>query len=333
LSQVSEPESRWIRLEELLRRPRRGRRRLLPAEAAEIASLYRQTASDLAEARRSQPDLSTTHYLNSLVMRAHHRLYRPVRGDLRGAWRFLREGFPLLLAQYRRTILLAFALTVLGAALGFVAVNWDPNLAEALVPQQMREAAATPLTGELGSMGSSPMMSTTIMTNNIKVGVLAFGLGLTFGIGTTYILLFNGLMLGALGAIYFRAGLSLAFWATILPHGVIELTAIFLSGAAGFVLAGALIRPGTLPRRQALALAGRDAVGLALGTIPMYVVAGIIEGFVTPRDIPHWWKLAIAAITGVVMLPYLVRWPRRKASGSSPAPGAQGSQQFPSVVR
>lgn len=306
-----------MRLEELLRRPRRGRRRL-PAEAAETATLYRQAASDLAEARRSQPDLSTTQYLNNLVMRAHHRLYRPAHGDLRGAWRFLREGFPALVAQYRRVFLLAVALTVLGAAIGFAAVSWDPNLAEALVPQQMRDETAKPLTGELASMGSSPMISTSIMTNNIKVGVLAFGLGLTFGIGTTYILLLNGLMLGALGAVYFRAGLSVAFWATILPHGVIELTAIFLSGAAGFVLAGALIRPGTLPRRQALARAGRDAVGLALGTIPMYVVAGIIEGFVTPRAIPHWWKLAVAALTGVVMLPYLVRW-RRRTSKAAPA--------------
>ncbi|MDB4896043.1 MAG: putative chromate reductase [Firmicutes bacterium] len=318
MSRDSERESRWTRLEELLRRPHRGRRRLTPDEAAEIATLYRQAASDLAEARRSQPDLDTTHYLNDLVMRTHTRLYRPARGDLRGVWRFLRDGFPALIAQYRRVVLLAFALTVLGAAIGFAAVSWDPNLAEAFVPQQMRQEAAKPLTGELASMGSSPIMSTTIMTNNMKVGVLAFGLGLTFGIGTTYILLTNGLTLGALGAVYFRAGLSVAFWATILPHGVIELTAIFLSGAAGFVLAGALIRPGTLPRRQALARAGRDAAGLALGTIPMYVVAGIIEGFITPRGIPHGWKLAVAAVTAVVLLPYLVRW-RRPAATAVPA--------------
>jgi uncharacterized membrane protein SpoIIM required for sporulation len=307
VNQGSVGGDRWLRLEELLSRPRRGRRRLAPGEAAELAALYRQAASDLASARTVGPDLAGTRYLEELVTRAHHRLYRPRPGNLRGAWHFLRAGFPGLVVQYRRGLLLAFALFLLGTALGFGAVNWDPNLAEALVPRQMRAESAKSLTGELASFGTSPALSATIMTNNIKVGVLAFGLGLTYGIGTAYILLSNGVSLGALGAVYWRAGLSLPFWATILPHGVIELTAIFLSGAAGFVLAGALIRPGTLTRRQALARAGSHALGLALGTIPLYVVAGLIEGFVTPRGISPWWKLGVAALTGLLMLPYLVR--------------------------
>lgn len=304
----SAAQARWLRLEELLRRPRRGGRRLTPDEAAELARLYRLAASDLAAARRAGPDSTAAQYLNDLTMRAHSRLYAPRRTNLLAVWHFLKDRYPALVAQYRQGFLLATLLFFVGTVIGFAAVTWDPNLAEALVPAQFREAVARPLEGELATLGSSPMLSTQILTNNIKVGILAFGLGLSFGVGTTYVLLYNGVMLGGLAAVYHRAGLAIPFWATILPHGVIELTAIFLSGAAGFVLAGALIRPGLLTRRQALARSAPGALGLVLGTIPMFIVAGLIEGFITPRGISHGGKLWFALATGVVMIPYLWRW-------------------------
>lgn len=319
LLSVSAAQTRWLRLEELLRRPRRGRRRLTPDEAAELARLYRQVASDLAAARRAGPDSSAAQYLNDLAMRAHSRLYAPRRTNLLAGWQFLKEQYPALIAQYRRGILLATLLFFGGTVIGFAAVTWDPNLAEALVPAQFREAVARPLDGELATFGSSPILSTQILTNNIKVGILAFGLGLTFGVGTTYVLLYNGVMLGGLAAVYHKADLAIPFWATILPHGVIELTAIFISGAAGFVLAGALIRPGVLTRRRSLARAAPAALGLVLGTIPMYVVAGFIEGFITPRDISHGAKLWFSLATGIVMIPYLWRW-RRATTPPAPSP-------------
>jgi len=305
--------TRWSQLESLLERPRRGRRRLTAPEATDLARLYRETASDLATARRKEPEATITRYLEDLVLRTHSRLYQPPRGNLAGLWAFFRHRMPALTAQYRRAVLLAAGFMLLGVIIGYVAVTWDPNLADALVPQQLREEVAKPLTGELASMGTSPLLSTQIMLNNIRVGVLAFGLGLTFGVGTAYVLAYNGVMLGALAAVYHRAHLDIAFWATILPHGVIELTAIALSGAAGFTMALALIRPGTLPRRQSLFRSGPDALGLALGTIPMYMVAGLIEGFVTPRGISHWGKLAVAALTVVPTALYLVRFHRRRS--------------------
>lgn len=312
-------QDRWLRLEELLRRPRRGRLRLTPDEAAELARLYRLAASDLAVARRTQPDTGTARYLNDLVMRAHSRLYARQRAPLSGVWAFLGERFPALVREHRRLFALATALFFLGTIIGFVAVMWDPNLSEALVPESMREHLAHPLDGELAPGSESAALSTQIFLNNIQVGMLAFGLGLTFGLGTTYVLILNGLMLGALAAVYRQAAMDIPFWATILPHGVIELTAIFLSGAAGFILSGALIKPGNLPRRQALAKAAPAAVGLMLGTIPMYIVAGLIEGFITPRGIPYGLKLGFAALTGVAMIPYLIRFGRRSRATTAPA--------------
>lgn len=318
-------EKRWSQLEMLLSRPHRGRRRLAPSEVEEVARLYRQAATDLAVVRRTNPQSLAAGYLNDLVLRAHSRLYIPPRGNLRGVLEFLSTGFPRLVTTYGRPFFLAAALFVLGGLIGMVAVAWDPNLAEAFVPASLRQFVADPLTGELAPLADSPHLSTAIMTNNIKVGILALGLGLTFGLGTAYVLISNGLIIGAMAVTFHRQGLGTAFWATILPHGVIELTAIFISGAAGFILAGALVRPGSLPRRQALARSGPAAIGLALGTIPMYVVAGLIEGFVTPRGISHEAKLGVAALTGLVLLVYLVWLPLRNRRQSLSAKASPAS--------
>jgi uncharacterized membrane protein SpoIIM required for sporulation len=155
-------------------------------------------------------------------------------------------------------------------------------------------------------VGLNAIFSSFIMTNNIKVSFGAFALGGTAGIGTAALLFYNGILLGELGAIFARHDLTIPFWALILPHGVIELTAIAIAGAAGFLVAKALLAPGDRGRRAALAHEGREAVQLVAGCAALLVVAGLIEGFVTPQPwIPAEGKLAIGGLTAVFLFALL----------------------------
>jgi uncharacterized membrane protein SpoIIM required for sporulation len=144
-----------------------------------------------------------------------------------------------------------------------------------------------------------------IMTNNITVSFMAFALGITFGVGTVYVLLFNGLLLGTLAALCYTHDLSIPFWSFVLPHGVIELTAILIAGAAGLLLAAALLAPGDLPRRQALVQTAKQSVHLVLGCVPLLIAAGLIEGFFSPASLSPALKFFTAGCFLFLLLFYL----------------------------
>ncbi len=150
------------------------------------------------------------------------------------------------------------------------------------------------------------MASAEIITNNIRVSAMAVAGGMTAGLFTLYEILFNGLMVGALGAQYAHAGFGADFWATIAPHGVIELTAIQIAGGAGFVLAAGYLRPGRARRGDALVIAARRAAVLVGGVALMLCVAGTIEGFISPQRLSMAWRGTIGAVTGVALLFYLL---------------------------
>lgn len=190
------------------------------------------------------------------------------------------------------------------------------------MPDAMRYHEARERTGEIFPVELRSLIGTAILINNVRVGLLAFGLGVTAGIGTALVLFHNGLVVGALAAHYFRAGLSYPFWVLILPHGALELMAIFLSGAAGFCLGWPLVAPGDRTRLQAFAAGARRAVVLMMGALPFFVIAAVIEGFVTPMtSLSEAGKYGVAGITLLLGLGYwlLPGRPGRKAK-ASPAP-------------
>jgi uncharacterized membrane protein SpoIIM required for sporulation len=148
-------------------------------------------------------------------------------------------------------------------------------------------------------------MATLIFTNNIQVAFLAFAGGVLFGLGTVYVLISNGLALGGvLGAAQFY-GVAPLLWAFISPHGYLELTCIVIAGAAGLMLGDALLRPGLLQRREAIARAARRAVELVLGAAPVLIVAGLIEGFVSPSEIATPVKLVLGPLAGLALFALL----------------------------
>lgn len=321
---VARRQEQWQQLAQILvKAQKQGAKRLELEEVQLLGRLYRQTASDLAYARTYFPASQATAYLNQLVSQAHHTIYAEEPQRLKTLWRFFAAEVPRTVRESWRPLLLATSLLLIGGLVGFFAILYDPNLADALVPNQFRQVMPQE-GGADWPVEVRSLMGTGIMLNNIKVGMLAFGLGFTLGIGTAVVLFYNGLIVGALAAHYFLAGLSYPFWALILPHGALEFMAIFLSGAAGLVLGWAIVSPGELTRREALAAGGRRAGTLLLGTLPFFVIAAVIEGFVTPmQGMPNGGKYLVALVTGAAGLAYWLL-AGRKQSGTSGSAGASG---------
>lgn len=310
---VSGSREVWERLAAVVARTRKkGISTLTAVEVKSMHEDYRRTAADLAYAQTHFAGTETAVYLNRLIASAHGELYGSSPRRLSALWRFLTTGYPRLIRRCARPIALAALLLFGAVALGYLLTYVNYPLARVIVPQTFRDALADPTAPEGGALGEvllqAPAFSALITTNNIQVSLQAFAGGMTFGTLTVYALVMNGALLGVLAGAFGQAGAALEFWAFIVPHGALELPAIVLAGASGLLLAGALVFPGDRTRGQALRLVSGDAVRLVLGAIPLLVIAGLIEGFVTPLGIDPLAKvvfgLAMAlALTAYVLLP------------------------------
>lgn len=333
----------WTRLEELVDRAQTLKiSALTDSELLELGTLYRRVSSDLA---RAQTRYSSTlagrelvRSLNSLVLRAHAQVYSAPAPQTSNFWEFILYGFPAAFRRNLRPILLAAFFTYGSALLAYISVWTNPDNTRLFVSKQVVEevekrAQKKQITGWGGNthyegIAASPGTSSFIMTHNIEVSALALAMGITAGLGTAFFMIQNGLLLGALAGAATNYNTDLLFWSVILPHGILELTAICIAGGAGFVLARAIYAPGDLPRRDALKLAGTEAGMLLMGVVLFLVCAGLIEGFLTPSPLPPMLKLAFAAMTGVVMVAYLnLRPPAKKKQISVQSSGLQAYSQ------
>ena len=310
---LEEHKPHWDRLEELTRRGQaNGLRSLTHRQLSELGLLYHQVAADLASLREDWSAERHAAYLNQLLGRAHSCLYTVRRSRPLHILNFYRYTFPLVFRATLAYTATAFAVFAAAALVGAILVLQDPAFARSLIPPHVvADIEHKKLwTGSIVSM--KPLASSIIMTNNLTVTFFTFAYGILFGVGTIFLLAFNGLLLGTIATACARAGISKALWSFVLPHGVLELTAIFIAGGAGLLLARALIAPGDWSRRDALAWHGRRAVQLILGCIPMLVLAGIIEGFVSPLGWAPRWKFIFAALTAILGAGYLTGvWGKR----------------------
>lgn len=299
----------WDALDALLRRAaRRGVRALEPQQVEEIGRLYRAATSDLAYAQARGFDARLCAYLNRLVASAHAYVYGGAAVSVRQRLtRFFSHDFP---AEFRRSfglIAICSAITVAAAIVAYVLVLVHPGDAYALLPDQIIPPEIKKSLHDSNfafDPATSPLMATAIITNNIKVAAIAFGGCATLGLLTVQIILFNGLMLGATGALFTNAGFGADFWATVAPHGVIELTAIQIAGAAGLLVSAGVLAPGRLRRRDAIVRAGRRAGVLIAGVFSMLCVAGTIEGFFSPLRLPASVRIAFGVLTAAALLLY-----------------------------
>jgi len=302
----------WERLERLIASSNRGISALSHSELQELGLLYRQTASDLAAVRDDPTARQLGSYLNQLLGRCHNLIYLGQKPKVSGIVRFYRDTYPQVFRETLRETLLAVAV-FLFASLVACAVTWrDPAFAYRLLGPRMMETIEQRKMWTDSIVTVKPVASSGIMTNNLSVAFSAFAMGITGGLGTIWMMGINGLLMGVLGAATYKAGMALQFWSFVAPHGVLELPAIFIAGGAGLEIARGMLFPGLLPRKVSLAQAGGRAARLLLGTIPLLVVAGVIEGFFSPSNAPVAMKFLLALVLFVALIAYLFA---RKTSG------------------
>lgn len=301
----------------------RGLGHLPAARIPEFAAQYREVAADLARARTYGVDPPVVAYLERLVSAGHAVLYQ-ARGGYRAPFlRYLWGDFPAAVIASWRYVLAAFLLFMIPAGLGFVMLRERPQLAEEIVPpvmvsraEQAAEREAAGLGYARAESGRRPIIAAAIISNNILVCIVAFAGGMLAGLLTIWALIFNGLSIGmgfGVFANYHAAGYLATF---VAGHGVLELTAIFISGGAGFRLAHALIAPGDRSRLDALVVDGRIAMQMVGAVVFLLAIAGSIEGLLSTSDAPAVWKFATSAASAVFLGAYLVRGSQfRRATG------------------
>ena len=316
---------KWVALEALLDRAEHGGLKHLPLEdARSLSRLYRAASSDLLWVRGRAGSADVSGFLNDLVGRAYALTYPGKRVRLGDAWRFVIVGFPELMKQEWRVFVASALLLSVGFGFGWIGMMVDPNAAPYLVPaQHLHLDPSERAKAESGSpavgAGEQAVFSSSLFTHNIGVAFFAFALGLTAGVGTAIMLFGNGVLLGALAWVYASKGLEGWFWAWILPHGIPEITAICIAGAGGFVLARGLVSPMGRSRRAALRLEAVVAVRLVLGTLGLFVLAGLIEGTISqihPPRLSIGFKLGFGLVVGSGVYAYLWSALLRAASRS-----------------
>lgn len=301
-------KNNWQRLEDLLNLSERSSLRgLSKAEVREFGELYRRAASDLAIARAETRDGRLINYLNALVIRAHGKIYRAEAGGASIVWQFFARDFPRAFRRTWKYTAIAFAVFALFGIASFLLCYADLNFADTLGLTEIRFAAQSDRQWWKSLNEANQIGSSQILTNNILVTLRAFAYGALLGVGTIYVLIENALSIGGVLGVCYKTNPAFgnALVTFMVGHGVIELSCIFISAGAGLLLGYSLINPQNLTRAAALKKNGLEAVRLAVGCACLLVVAGIIEGFLSPSNLPAYLKFGTGISTGIAMYSYL----------------------------
>lgn len=298
----------WDRLERMLDQSQnQGLGSLTRMELQELGLLYRQAAADLSTLREDPSGKSYARTLNLLLSRAHNTIYTGQKSSAKGILHFYRETYPQVFRRNLGLVSAACLLFVIGGMAGMLISVTHPQFMHQFLGPRMLETIDQHKMWTDSVVGMKPAASSRIMTNNMSVSFAAFAFGITAGLGTLYMMVFNGVLMGVVGVACWFGGMSIPLWSFVAPHGVLELPAIFIAGGAGFRIAQGLLFPGLLARRDSVAQAGGEAVRLVLGVVPILIIAGTIEGFFSPSPaIPWQMKFVTAAAIAIIFFSYLL---------------------------
>ena len=305
----------------------RGLHGLSEEELLEFGRLYRRASSALSFARSYGLDEAEITRLNSLVGQAYGLLYVSAPVGLGSVGRFFSAELPQALRRHGRLFALCAAIFLGAAVIGCFLSLARPDLLESVDPHAADAIRQIALRHRPGRdwlpADFRPIASSLIMVNNVQVSFFAFSSGILLGLGTLFVLVMNGFTLGAIAAGVSGTPAAGQFWAFVSPHGMIELPALIISATAGLLLGLAIIEPGDLRRGDALRLAGRQAATLMLGVMAFLVVAGLVEGLLSPVMAPVELKFLVAAVLGAAFWSYVLFAGRSQEALSHPVDPAR----------
>ena len=291
--------SEWRRLEDLTRK-----RRLSGAEADELVDRYQQVATHLSVVRTAAPDPTLVAHLSSLLSRARNRAVGTRTGTWRGVRLFFVERFPAALYRLRWWWLGTLVVSVVVTAVMMLWLLQHPNVEQSLLSPREVDQLVNHDFEDYYSEYAASHFAAQVWVNNAWVTALCLALGV-LGLPVVYLLFSNLENLAIIGSIMIRHGHAGHFWGLILPHGMLELTAVFVAGGVGLRLFWSWVEPGALTRTQSLAHEGRTAGTVALGLVAVLFVSGCIEAFVTPSPLPTWARIGIGVLAEAAFLAYV----------------------------
>lgn len=308
-----EREATWRELESLVSAIEKGGlHSLTDNELSRLPILYRAVVSSLSVARSISLDRALLQYLEALAGRAYFCVYGTRRDVFETIDRFFRQRFPAAVRQFRWYVALAAAVLLLGAATGLIMTLNEPDrfysfvdssYAQGRDPSASTETLLDGLYDTERSFGDQLIaFASFLFSHNARIGMLCFALGFAFGLPTLILLFTNGLIIGAFAGLFHSRSIGVDFWGWVLPHGVTELLAVVLCGAAGMVLGHSLLVPGRATRLQNLARRGREAGMVVLGAVVMFFVAALIEGIFRQTVTDISVRYSVIAVTALFWL-------------------------------
>ncbi len=310
---LADNQPSWNRLAALTRQVGSRPGSLRPEEVDEFLTLYQRVSSQLSFARSHYRDPGLTGELNQVVADANAALYRRTSSPTAGIRRFFVVSFPAAVWHLRRAVGIAALITFVPAAIMAIWLANSPEALDAAAPEALRAAYVEEDFEAYYSSEPAGQFATSVLINNIQVSFLAFALGAFLCIGTVYVLAFNGANVGMALGVFIVAGEQPKFWGLILPHGLLELSAVVIAGAAGLSMGWAIIAPGDRTRGAAFTEEARRSVTVILGLVLAFIAAGLIEGFVTP-GLPTIPRLAVGIMVQATFMAYIISFGRRAAS-------------------
>ncbi|HEY2858665.1 MAG TPA: stage II sporulation protein M [Terracidiphilus sp.] len=298
----------WERLQALLGQAgSSGLGRLSRTELQELALLYRQVAADLSVLRQDETARTYAAHVNQLLARAHHIIYSGRKTSLGGLFRFLRDEYPRIFQRNLSYVAVSLLITVASGVLGAILTTTRPEFMRHYLHPVMIATMERHEMWTHSIVSVKPMATSAIMTNNLSVSFATFAGGITFGLFTLFSLYNNGMMLGVVGAACHHYGMSLSLWSFVAAHGSLELPSIVIAGAAGLRLGHAMLFPAGYRWKDAVASGGIEATRLVSGIIPLLVIAGCLEGFLSPSGVPVALKFTVGGMLFTLLNLWLFR--------------------------
>ncbi|WP_121665838.1 stage II sporulation protein M [Mesonia aquimarina] len=304
---VKQNKDKWLKFENVLSNK-------IQISPDELSSLYIEVTDHLSFAQTFYPNSETSRYLNNISSKAHQKIYKTKKESRKRFITFFTKEFPLSFYQYQKQLLLSFFVFLLFAIIGAYSASQDGDFVRSILGdayvnmtlENIENNDPMAVYKEAGEMN----MFLGITINNVKVALMAFTFGVLLGIGTLFMMMQNGIMLGAFQYFFYEKGMLWESARTIWIHGTIEISVIIVAGCAGLVVGKSILFPGTYTRLQSFVQGTKNGLKIVISTVPLFIIAGFLEGFVTRHtEMPDWLAIIIISISLAFILFYYVFYP------------------------